>query len=460
MEAALVVHQWLFSATPAIFEPKPLGYPPAVLSFLPWYGLCPLSEVLLERMRFQEEGMRTSLALLFVALLLVPRVAGADVVTEWNEIAGATAAAGRHGASDASRTTALTHAAVFDAVNAIEARYTPYKITVAAPPGASSEAAAVAAAHAVLVRLYPAQKTTLDQAYAKSLGRIPYERAKTDGIAVGEKVGAEMVALRANDGANAPNTYRPVTAPGVYVVTTLPVSSQWGNVTAWILERGSQVRPGPPPALTSGEWARDCDEVRDLGGKKSTVRTAEQTDIARFWTVVGPASWDPVLRALAGASGRTVPQNARLFALAEMAAADAYIAVFDAKYTYNLWRPITAIRNGDAHGSGTTNRVADWEPLVDTPLHPEYPCAHCITSAAIATVLEAEFGAGFPEVTMTSPTAPGVVRRWTTAKAFTDEVSMARVYGGIHYRTSMVVGQAMGRQIGAIAVQQYLKPVR
>src|SRR5207237_5136952 len=135
---------------------------------------------------------------------------------------------------------------------------------------------------------------------------------------------------------------------------------------------------------------------------------------------------------------------ARLFALAEMAAADGYIAVFDAKYTFNLWRPITAIRNADAHGGGTIGPAADWEPLVDTPLHPEYPCAHCITSAAIAAVLEAEFGAGFPEVSMTSPTAPGVVRRWTTPTAFTDEVSAARIYGGIHYRTSTVVGQTMG----------------
>src|SRR5262249_19563089 len=134
--------------------------------------------------------------------------------------------------------------------------------------------------------------------------------------------------------------------------------------------------------------------------------------------------------------------------------------VFDAKYTYNLWRPITAIRNGDQHATGTMSRVPDWEPLVDTPLHPEYPCAHCITSAAIATVLEAELGSSFPEITMISPTAPGVTRRWTSARAWTDEVSIARIYGGIHYRTSMVVGQTMGRQIGELAAQRYLKPVR
>ena len=134
--------------------------------------------------------------------------------------------------------------------------------------------------------------------------------------------------------------------------------------------------------------------------------------------------------------------------------------MFDAKYVFNLWRPITAIRNGDIHGAATMMRVPDWEPLIDTPLHPEYPCAHCITSAAIAAVLESEFGATFPEVSMTSPTAPGVVRRWTTAKAFTDEVSAARIYGGIHYRTSAVVGQTMGKQIGELAVQRYLKPIR
>jgi hypothetical protein len=328
-----------------------------------------------------------------------------------------------------------------------------------APPGASAEAAVIAAAHAALVRLYPAQSAALDQAYARALSRIPDGDARSGGVAIGERVGAEMVALRAKDGGTAPNTWRPITSPGVYVVTTLPVSTHWGNVTPWTLERPSQFRPGPPPALTSPEWVRDCVEISDLGGKQSRVRTAEQTEIARFWTVVGPASWDPLLRGVAAGPGRTLLQNARLFALAEMAAADAYIAVFDAKYTYNLWRPITAIRNGDEHGAGAVARIADWEPLVDTPLHPEYPCAHCITSAGVAAVVEAEIGATFPEVGMTSPAAPGVVRRWDSAKEFTDEVSAARIYGGIHYRTSTVVGQEMRRQIGAWAVRQHLRPI-
>jgi PAP2 superfamily protein len=399
------------------------------------------------------------LIVLFSAVILLPRMATADVVTEWNEIAVATAAAGKHLASDASRTTALVHAAVFDAVNAIERRYRPYRTTVRGPAGASAEAAAATAARTVLLGLYPDQQASIEQAYRTSLARLDEAPARAEGIAVGEKVAAELLTFRASDGAGARNTYRPVTSPGAYVVTTLPVSSHWGGVTPWLLERASQFRPGPPPALTSPEWARDCQEVKDLGGKRSVSRTAEQTDIARFWMVVGPASWDPVLRAVARTPGRTLAQNARLFALAEMAAADAYIAVFDAKYTYNFWRPITAIRNGDMHGGDVALRVPDWEPLVDTPLHPEYPCAHCITSAAIAAVLEAELGAQFPEISMTSPTAPGVVRRWDSATAFTDEVSAARIYGGIHYRTSALVGQAMGRQIGELAVGQYLQPL-
>jgi hypothetical protein len=226
------------------------------------------------------------------------------------------------------------------------------------------------------------------------------------------------------------------------------------------MERSSQFRPAPPPSLTSSVWASDYNEIKDLGNKKSTVRTVEQTDIARFWTLAGPASWEPIVRRLASAPGRTLLQNARLFALVEFATADAYIAVFEAKYTFQFWRPITAIRNGDICGNDAIARVPDWEPAIDTPLHPEYPCAHCITSAAARAVLESEFGVGpIPVFTMTSPTAPGVTRKWTSVKDWAEEISAARIYGGIHYRNSTVVGQAMGKKIGEFAVQNYLKPI-
>lgn len=392
------------------------------------------------------------------AILVVPAVASADAITEWNEKALAAATQAKQLPFVATRTMAMVHTAMFDAVNSVEGGYAPYKAKVSAPSGSSSEAAGVAAAHAVLLKLFPDQSATLDAAYKESLSRIPDGNGKAAGIAVGEEVGAEILALRAADGADAANTYRPTTAPGVYITTALPIGSQWGNLMPWVMERGSQFRPSPPPSLVSRKWTDDYNEIKDLGGKKSTLRTAQQTDIARFWIMVGPGGWDPVVRQLAATPGRSLIQNARLFALVEMAAADAYISVFDAKYTFQFWRPITAIRNGDIDGNDATARDPAWEPLIDTPLHPEYPCAHCITSAAAAAVLESEFGTGSISVlTMTSPTAPGVTGKWNTIKEWAEEVSSARIYGGIHYRNSTVVGREMGRKIGDLAAQHYLK---
>ncbi len=396
-----------------------------------------------------------------MAILLVPGVAAADGVSEWNEKTIAVSAQAKELPAAASRTVAIVHIAMFDAINSVEGRYSPYRFKVAAPSGSSPEAAGVAAAHAVLLKLFPEQKADLDAAFAASLAKIPDGSGKPAGMSVGEDVAAKILVLRASDGADAPNSYRPVTAPGVYISTALPISAQWGHLTPWVIEHSSQFRPAPPPPLTSSVWASDYNEIKDLGNKKSTIRTPEQTDISRFWTLAGPASWEPIVRHLASAPGRTLLQNARLFALVGLATADAYIAVFEAKYAYQFWRPITAIRNGDIDGNDATSRVPDWEPTIDTPLHPEYPCAHCITSAAARAVLESEFGAGpIPVFTMTSPTAPGVTRTWTSVKDWADEVSAARIYGGIHYRNSTVVGQTMGKKIGELAVKNYLKPIQ
>jgi hypothetical protein len=273
-------------------------------------------------------------------------------------------------------------------------------------------------------------------------------------------VAAKVMAWRASDGADAANTFRPVTTPGTYTTTTLPIGTQWGSVTPWVMKSGSQFRPAPPPSLSSAEWAADYNEIKEVGAKKSTRRTSEQTEIARFWTITGPQSFDPIVRQLAAAPGRSLSQNARLFALVEMAVADSYIAVFDAKYMYVFWRPITAIRNGDIDGNDATERDPGWEPLVDTPLHPEYPCAHCINSGAARAALEAEFGTGPNPLAMASATAPGVTHKWSTIAEYAEEVSLARIYGGLHYRNSTVVGKAMGKQIGELAVQNYLKAVQ
>ena len=396
--------------------------------------------------------------MLAAAMMAAPAASAADVVIEWNQKAGAALAEAKVYPFVGTRVMSLVHVAMFDAINSIEGRYSAYKVKVSSPAGCSAEAAGAAAAHAVLVKLFPEQKASLDAAYAASLTQIPEGSGKTAGIGVGEEVAAKILALRASDGADAPNTYRPSTAPGVYVPTTLPIGSQWGNVTPWVMERGSQFRPAAPPALTSAEWARDYNEVKDIGGEKSTMRTPEQTEIARFWVITGPQSYDPIARQLAAAPGRSLSENARLFALVEMAVADAYVAVFDAKYTFNFWRPITAIRNGDTDGNDATIRDAGWEPVIDTPLHPEYPCAHCITSGAARAVLESEFGTGAVSLSMTSASAPGVVHKWASIQEWAEEVAAARIYGGIHYRNSTVMGKDMGKKVGELAVRNYLKP--
>jgi PAP2 superfamily len=219
-----------------------------------------------------------------------------------------------------------------------------------------------------------------------------------------------------------------------------------------------QFRPGPPPALNTEVWTRDYNEIKALGAKNSTRRTAEQTNIARFWETTASTIYFPVVRSVTDAPGRETTQNARLLAVVAQAMDDALIAVFDAKYHYNFWRPITAIRNGDTYGNGATERDASWVPFIDTPMHPEYPCAHCITAATVAAILEAEIGTGtVPKFSTTSATAPGVVRSWTRIGDFVQEVANARIYDGVHYRNSTEVGIAMGQKIGELAAAKYLR---
>ena len=215
------------------------------------------------------------------------------------------------------------------------------------------------------------------------------------------------------------------------------------------MERASQFRPGPPPDLASEVWARDLQEVRALGGKNSTVRTAAQTEIARFWEETRPLVYHPLLRQVASMPGRTVPQNARFFAAATMAGDDALIAVFDAKYAYNYWRPVTAIRNAQLTGNSATPAEPGWTPFINTPMHPEYPCAHCVLSGAVGAVMMQELGSTPPpKLSSTSPTLPGVTREWSSVGDFMQEVQLARIYDGVHYRNSTVVGTDLGQKVG------------
>jgi PAP2 superfamily len=395
-----------------------------------------------------------SVTTLGLALLVAP--ARADAISDWNTKAQAIQIEKQVPPMVGAREMAILHVAMFEAVNAIDRRYAPYQLDLPAEPGFSKEATAAAAAYAVLIALYPDQQPKLDAALASSLAGIADGEPKAKGIDLGKKAAAGILALRASDGANAPETYRPHTSAGVYVPTVVPVSSTAGTITPWMMTAGSQFRPPPPPALTSPTWTTDVNEIRELGSRTSTVRTAEQTDIGRFWFVVGPQAWNPVVRQVVASKNMELVDCARLFALVAMAGHDALIAVFDAKYTYNLWRPITAIRNADLSMNDVTPREASWLPLGDTPMHPEYPCAHCITSAAVGTIIQKLVGNDVAEIAVTSPTAPGVTRKWTRIQDYVDEVSLARIYAGFHYRFSTKTGQDMGRKIGELAVNTKL----
>jgi hypothetical protein len=316
------------------------------------------------------------------------------------------------------------------------------------------EAAVAAATRTALSKLMPAEQAAIDADYQALLRAVPDGPAKTAGIALGEQAAAAVVAQRVDDGAVAPDGYRPHTTPGLYVPTAAPAVPHWGKRRPWVMPRGDHFRPGPPPVLTSATWARDYNEIKAVGGRNSAQRTPEQTAIAVFWEATAPVVYWPIARSVADAPGRDVSDNARLFALAAMAMDDALIAVFDAKYTYNLWRPITAIRNGDLDGNDATDRDPGWTPFIPTPMHPEYPCAHCIVSGALGAVLSAEIGSGpTPTLRSASPTAGGAVRAWTGVGDFVMEVALARIYDGVHYRTSTEVGSDMGRRIGELAVR-------
>jgi PAP2 superfamily len=399
--------------------------------------------------------------LVIAAFLLAGPMANADVVTDWSITAGDITVAAKLPNPYNYRAAAMVQSAVYEAVNAITRRYPEDRVKFDAPANASINAAIAAANRVTLSKLVPSQQAAIDNAYQATLAGIPDGPAKTDGIAAGERAAASILALCADDGAAAAERYRPITAPGVYVPTVLPVTSHWPHRKPWVMTSGDQFRPGPPPSLKSELWARDYNEIKALGAKNSTRRTAEQTDIARFWEATTPPIYFSVLRSVANTSAREITQNARLLAIAAQAMDDALIAVLDAKYQYGFWRPITAIRNGDLDGNDATDRDASWVPFIDTPMHPEYPCAHCILAAAAGAVLQAEIGAGqMPRLSTTSSTAPGVVRSWAQIGDFVQEVANARIYDGVHYRNSTEVGISMGKKIGELAAAKGPRPLK
>jgi hypothetical protein len=311
------------------------------------------------------------------------------------------------------------------------------------------------------MKLIPNAASDVQTAVTSYLEKLPDGEAKSAGIKLGQEAAAAILEMRANDGSAAGDAYRPKTRPGLYIPTAITIGWSFSRVTPFVLASPSQFRPKPPPSRKSPEWARDYNEIKDLGEKNSTKRTARQTEDARFWISVNPGMSHQLERQIVAAKGMDTVDSARFMALASMAEADAGIALFDAKYKYEFWRPITAIRNGDIDGNPATERNATWQPIDATPMHPEYPCAHCIINSAVAAVVKATLGTDdIPEVVLTSPFVPGITHRFTNLRAYNEEIANARIYAGFHYRFSTIVGREMGEKIGEYVAKSVLQPVQ
>ena len=386
---------------------------------------------------------------LFAALLAgLALQARADAILDWTAKANELVAEAKLGTPPAIRLMAIVHTAAYRAAAEASGSTT----------GTSVDAAIAAANRAVLAKLLPAQQASTEAAFRAALASIPDGPARQAGLAAGEEAAQAVLAARADDGAGVAAAYRPHAVPGVYVPTATPAAPQWPRRKPWLMDSASQFRPGPPPALGSEAWARAFNEVKELGGKQSARRGAAQTEIARFWEYSLPQIYHGVVQSVARQPGRSTLQNARLFAAASQAMDDALIAVFEAKYHYHFWRPSTAIRNADLDGNDATPVEAAWAPLIDEPMHPEYPSGHSILAGAVATVLQAEVGNGpAPVLATSSPTARGATRQWTRFEDFTQEVSDSRVYGGMHFRFSVDAGAEMGRRIGQLAARNLLR---
>jgi hypothetical protein len=308
------------------------------------------------------------------------------------------------------------------------------------------------------MKLVPNAASDIRTAVTSYLEKLPADEAKSAGIKLGEEVAARILETRANDGALAADTYRPKTRPGVYIPTAITIGWAFSHATPFALTSPAQFRPKPPPSLKSAEWARDYNEIKELGEKNSAKRTDRQTEDARFWISVNPGMSHQLERQIVVAKNMDTVDSAHFMALVSMAEADAIMAVFDAKYKYEFWRPITAIRNGDTDGNPATERNAAWQPIDVTPMHPEYPCAHCIINSAVAAVVKALLGTDeIPEVSLTSPFVPGVTHRYTNLRAYCEEVAGARIYAGFHYRNSTIVGNEMGQKVGDYVVKTVLQ---
>ena len=411
-------------------------------------------------------GRLIMIAAIFIATTDVPAAAG-DAVTFWNQTAVTTSAI------HLGRAPAITpvdlayvHAAIYDVVVALRGGYQPFAVTItAAPPSASIDAAIAAAAHRVLLTMFPADQAYIDGQYALALSAVVDGTPKSDGIALGEQVAQGLFSARVGDGWNAAVSYVPGSGPGVWQPTppafAAAIAPWMAQMRPFTFADPSRYRADPPPALDSALWAEDYEEVRSIGSATSSLRTAEQTEIARFYGEHAGIQYGRIFRDFAAAQQLSLEDNARLFAQLYVTSADALIACWDSKYHYAFWRPITAIRAGDTDGNDATVADPFWAPLLGTPAHPEYPSAHGCFTASIAEALAGFFGTKKVNITLTS-TFPGsgAARAFGSTDDMIREIIDARVYAGIHYRTSVARGAVLGRKVAQWVAKHYFGPAQ
>jgi hypothetical protein len=409
--------------------------------------------------------MRYLIALTAASSMFAASQARADIVCEWMDFAAKTQAAapstqqpvfltGEH-----ERAASQVALAMFEALNAIDRRYESYLGLPRAAAGASPDAAAATAAYQVLISHYPALKSSIDESYSMAMDGIADAAAREAGRKLGAEAAAAALKAGTMDPALPAIPYQPQAPVGVWVPTQLPVfAPTYLTLKPWVIGKADAVRPGPPPALTSERYARDFDEVKRVGGKNSSIRTPHQTLMARYRIT---PDMMPALRMIADQKDRRLVDNARMFALYHMVSDDALLAIVDAKQHYNFWRPITAIRNAEKDGNAETVPEPGWEPLIQTPNHPEYPCGHCIGAGAIAELMKLEYGNrpawGVRVASRSIPNAAvQVLPDWDK---WAEEVSWSRTLGGVHYRFSNEAGDEMGRKIARMAVAKVMRPI-
>jgi PAP2 superfamily len=383
---------------------------------------------------------------------------------EWNQfLLGVQGTAGNQPATvHPTYELAIMHAAIYDAVVSIDHSAAPYLTNVHGPRRASLDAAADTAARDTLVKLYPALQTSIDQEYASLLAQVPSGRDKAQGIRVGETVAAQILARRANDGSNAPLIpFQPGMNPGDYQLTppafAQPVFTHWRFVKPFALRQADQFRPPAPPALSSAKYAAAISEVKALGVAQGSTRTPDQTQIGLFWNPPIWATWNRIAETAVTGHPGTLSQDARTFAALNLTFADSVIAFYDAKYTYRLWRPVSAIRNADTDGNPDTTADPNWTPLSNTAPDPSYPGAHGTISAAGADVLSSIYGNDFA-FSVTSPALPGVERQFVSFSEAAEEASVSRIYNGNHTRIDQVAGEDLGRDVAGFVIHNDLLP--